>query len=854
MKKGDQHGWHESMNTVNGNRPSGFALTAFLLFALTLTIPAQADTTIQVTVTAVGGHSIPKAYVGVAKETDRWSHPSFEELTNKNGGVTFQIAPGIYYAVAAAPGFLPVVRRLTIAANKKQEVRLELTPLTNVDGVLIDSDGTPIANGRCSKFEQLIPDRLSTRSDLSRRTLAVDEVTSVDERGVFRTTVSATGSTALYCDGPGLAPVLRMVRAGEPLTIALQPGGQLTLETDRVEPELIVELSAVTETTVSPEWQSRVWARAVDRSSIVFDSIGPGTYKIVGRDSDPLRFPARQELGTVTVESGSHSAIKLNLPEANPRASEYTTIHIHSQRLQNSENLQGFGASPGQEPIRVAHSIERTAGGMAIYLATRKEDLSYLTSSESIVTRTYDERLEPMEGRVYRKAEATIQFRTENEMPLPSAGILELGNCQRKERVLLPIEVDASGLSRLEIPAECRSLIFRFDGYGAVVLAVSWVPGKSAALGEHILRATANLEVRVTREPGVVTVPNAAVTVSSSRNKDHPGPSISIATGEANEAGVALLRDLPAGVPLVVEARPPDRRLSTFTEVELVPGEHRMIEISLPVPATLEIEPKLSADLLRRAKSAVITAISIARRDKGQSLDRRYESLKDRKLFVFEDLHPGRWEIVAIVEIDGHPHPIELEGIDLAPSENRRLSLKIDPPLFAGRVTLRNQGIDANVGFMSSVSPRNGSRIGRSVRSTPDGAFTVLLPVTGPYIVEVTLGTKSPGVMIPIGELNLSDPSQLLSIVVPEGRVTVNVRNQSGPVAGITVIGLPSREDLKRVRGGNIRMMTGPDGRARFTTLSRGEWTFQVQDESGKVVTKKLQVEEGVAAEVDLTL
>lgn len=325
-----------------------------------------------------------------------------------------------------------------------------------------------------------------------------------------------------------------------------------------------------------------------------------------------------------------------------------------------------------------------------------------------------------------------------------------------------------------------------------------------------------------------------------------------MAAGKTSEAGVALLPDLPAGEPLVVAAHPAGRRLSTSTRVELLPGEHRLIDLLLPSPANLEIEPRLAEDLLRRAKSAVITSLSISKRTSGQPSESRRELLNGRRVLVFEDLHPGYWQINVIVEIGGFPYPIELEGIDLAPGENRRISPRIEPLLFTGRVTLANQGIDASIGFKSRDVP-SGIGIGRHVRSAPDGAFSILLPRAGRYLVDVTRAEALDQTIL-LGVMDITDPSQPLRVVVPEGRVTVIVWSQHGPVAGVTVSGLPSREDLRLVPTSRAHRVTGDDGKAYFTMLSKGEWTFQVEDESGKVVTKTIRVEEGVALEVDLTL
>lgn len=467
--------------TPKPGRRFGVATSWFFLLVLMASV-VQAETTMQLTVTAVGGRPILKAYVGVAKETGTWREPVFEELTNKKGGVTFQLDPGDYRVVAAAGGFQSVIVPLTVATNKKHEMKLELAPLTTVVGALVARDGNPVENGRCTLVPRLNPGPSSIRGELWARTLSGDEVILADDRGEFRAKLPADRITPLYCEAPGFSPALRLFRVEEPLTIVLEPGGQLTLKSDRVEPGFIVELSAVTETAVPLNWQPRVWSRSVDHSSIAFDSLGPGTYRITGRYADALRFVTSEELGTATVEAGGHSEIKFTVPEAKPRVSEYTSIHIRNKGPLGVANLQGFAASQGEEPARVAHSIEVTAGGVAVILDAGEETLSYLTSSESIVTRAYDDRLEPGEGRIFRKAQATIQFLTENEMPLPRAGSIELRDCPQKERVRLPIQVNNSGFSRLEVPAPCGSMIFRFEGYGATALSASLTPDENACL------------------------------------------------------------------------------------------------------------------------------------------------------------------------------------------------------------------------------------------------------------------------------------------------------------------------------------------------------------------------------------
>ena len=142
----------------------------------------------------------------------------------------------------------------------------------------------------------------------------------------------------------------------------------------------------------------------------------------------------------------------------------------------------------------------------------------------------------------------------------------------------MPIAIAKDGTVATPVPADCRSLILRRPPCGAVAVPIAVKKRENQWLGEILLAASAEAEVRVARDPTGAAVREAEVRVLKSVSAGNR--ELTIAKAVTDENGVIVIAGL-TGEELSFEARQQRSKLVGTATVRLMAGERMRLELHL---------------------------------------------------------------------------------------------------------------------------------------------------------------------------------------------------------------------------------------------------------------------------------
>jgi hypothetical protein len=808
---------------------------------------------VSLTVQASEGLPITGAYVAlVAPDRPLWN-PSAEAVTLA-GKQTLTVRPGLYTVIAAADGYHESVQRIRVTASR--QLRVLLSKEKRTSGEVADSAGRPVSGALVSHMRAVGPVPLGPASALARRMFAKTWTTRTDGDGRWSLPASENHPEAFLIEAAGHAGAVILASAnGQRTHTVLRKGASLRLVFDRTDMDRVVTLIPTAATVIESipaEWQPHVWSRVVDGPSIVWSSLPPGTYRVMTRALDPRRFSQARDLATVSVGEDPITETHVRLPPMEKPDADIVALFVAGKSPADLIGAQIL-AIGGNGADEVEHAVEPVSGGVVLCARTRSSpaDLFALTRQHFIAAKeTSGARSEfPLETVISGRADASLRLIADaGGADLPRWVRLRFQSCTGAQRFPAAAFVSAAGLVEFPYPSACHSVLVNTSPFEPLVLDASLEQGETRSFGDYTLKLGGIAGVRVARQPGGASVPGASVRVLSGTPRSRE-PMI-VAEGTANEEGKILLPGLPVRGEITIEAEDPGEGLSGSVTLRLDPGKVTTVD-PLPIPkaANVVIAPRLAAEFRERFPDARIRSITLDRDDPSRIRETRELNAKEEA--VFERLRPGKWLAAVLLDAGNVLQPVPVELPDLVSGEQRRLDPEISPFVAEGEVTFAGATVEAMVAF--SEEPSRNAMI-RSVRTSDQGHFAILLPGPGIYGIEVTR-IANRDERIDAGEFDLSDPRQTVRIELPDAALVVRARDAGHDAANAQVTAILQVSSL---RGGHARIVqrqkTDASGEAHFESLREGRWLIEVRAGSGRSAQTFADVTHGevAGAEVDL--
>jgi hypothetical protein len=774
------------------------------------------------------------------------------------GTTAFHVPPGSYTAYAGAAGYQDQVRKISVMAGR--ELRIDLQPNIAVSGTVLDAAGQPVRGARVMQTRLGPPRPFSQLSDLARSYFAAQWTTRTDDSGRWSLPGYSNGNIPILVEAPGLSPgFLSSATSRDAASTVLRSGASLRVVVDRVDPDLFVTLIADSPHSgdVPPEWQPRIWAKAVEGTALEWTSLPAGTYHVVARYPDPRHFSRTTVLAAVTLLENQTSSVRVTLPPVLRPDPNVVAFFVADKNMSDLLELRAFVTRSTGDSDEVEHSLQSTSGGTVVCLRTSAASSELLLTTPTQVIAAKRAELpssgDSVETVISPRADATLRLESNREeTPLPRWASATFDLCESGDRISFATSVSPDGSLKLPFPVACHSFALHVSPFEPVILNVQLRAGETRSLGVFPLNLGGGVDVHAVHDPTGTAAANASVRAISGRT----GRPVVIAEGVANREGKLLLQGLPASGEIVIEARDPESDLSGSVSVRLEPGKTVTIDpLAIPLPAKLVVAPHLASEFRERFRDAKIRSITLDQADEREAETRRTAELANDDV-VFERLRPGKWHLTALVDAAETLQPVPLDDVELRPGEERRLAAEVKPAVFEGTVSSGGKGIAAMVGFAEEPSPTS---VTRFARSKEDGRFTILLPFAGIYGVQVTPVDRR-NRRIDLGEVELSDPLRAVHLELPDGVLVARVKRNDGsgdrPVAKATVTAVLRRSSL---RGGVDEIVqtlqTNANGEATFDPLLEGKWIVEARDpENGDRAQQAVDLVRDDAAAVDLQL
>ena len=854
-------------------RSASWILLVFVFFLSGEISAGTLDSPVTLRVRDTSGELLPGSYVAIVPVWRPWSRPGAETITER-GVATFRVAAGTYRFIVGAPGYeVTTYGPLAVSPAPATDFDVELRPVKRISGTVSDEQGNPLSGIRVSDVRAVIPPPLGTLSELAVRHLAGTWSVKTDEDGSWALPVAGDGNVPVVIDGPGFVTAWRLFSVKNPQTdLILTKGGTLRLIADRTDPNLVIGLTRDGDDaagTIPPDWQPQVWSKWASVTTLTWDSLPAGNYTIRAKYPDARYFMAKAAtLATARVTSEAPVEVRVTLPPQRSLAEDVHALFLAGISRRDLGEAEAFAGGADGRARRVDSFLEDVSGGSVLYVrgegkrppfyaltATR-----FIAANPDVADARDDAATEPWVASVHARSDVRLRLRSaEKDLTFPGSGTAVLRDCPRSKRISVPVEIGKENVVRFVAPAGCRMLTIALDPFEPLVLEKRLNAGEQS-LGEFVLRAAATADVHVVRDPGGASVAGATVRLMAASDERPDTISVLVAEATAGDDGWAHFSGAPVYRDLQVVAETPQSEKSVAAELRLQPRQHGVIDpLAVPKPATLIVEPKIDAAFHTRFPAARVVNVLVKPNDPRRSNEKRQENLVsgkrqentgDEDSLRFDGLYPGLWRVSCIVRVAGTYSVFESEEIELKAGDSRRFPMRIEPLVFEGRVTESGKGIAARIAVVDPAAIA--SRL--YFDSAGNGEFHAVLPTKGVYAVEVA-ALASQGDIIPIGDVDFTDPAKPIEIAIPRGSVIARVRDDGKPVPEAVVAATLLRDARGRVQTMETMRVADAFGEATFEGLIPGLWTFSVRQRGqGRGAKKSRTVQANEELEVDLDL
>jgi len=796
--------------------------------------------------------------------------PLVEEIAD-TGSSVFRVPMGRYEVVAGAKGFQVSTERLLVSHELGETQNVVLKPLLRASGKVKDENGAPAAGVRVAESHGEIVTPLARLSALAVRHLSSDWSVVTDQEGNWSLGLP-DGNVPLVFSAEGRAAQWRSYKSDDPkpLEVSMSPGATLRVTSDRPDPNVMLTLEREGRDpagSIPRSWQRGIWARWAKTTVTTWSSLPAGVYSIYAKYVDPRFFMRRATLvGKVELSASKEVQLKVTLPSERHAAARVVRLYLDGVPPQDVDvdQLEAFGLDAAGD-VRGLHCVvQQTVGGTVLFVDADgakspfyavTADRFIAASSDVVDAPLEDSAVPPVTAVLQPRADAYLVFRSlEKELQLPRTGLAVLHECSKTiPSVSVPIRIMSGNLADFTAPAGCRNAVLSFNPFEPVILTKPLHAGHQS-VGEFVLRAAAFADVRVVRNPGDAVVPGAIVRVMALSDDWSNTDRIPAAEAETGADGWAHMEGLPVLRSLQFVAQTPGGESSLSAEARAEPHGRLTIDpLSIPKPAMLVVVPKLSArvrDLFPSARVWLVFAEPVD--PLRAALEKQQRKLDDEDSALrFEPLKPGTWRATALVEVAGTYAFVKIAEVELKAGETRRLDSQLEPAVFQGRVTSGGKGVAARI----TLDNRSAPDIARQhFDSKKDGTFYAVLPNTGTYgAVAVRLDSQSDA--IPLNDIDFTDPSQPMEIVLPAtSTAVVHVRALGKPVASASVWIAETRNGRGRIEHDARGRSTDSEGDVKFEHLVAGEWIVSARDQAGSGTEKSVVIREGEDSDVTLDI
>lgn len=823
------------------------------------TAPRDESVPVEVSVRTITGLRVDDAYVAFVSPDRPNALPSFETVL-PNGAAKLRLKPGTYKVFAFGKGMQESSRSVNVGPQSPALV-FDLKPAASVGGVVRDESGRPIADASVRHMVAVGPVAIGQVSALARRNFSHAWETRTDAEGHWTLPGRDDGAVPVLIEAPGYAPEHRYYRAAETHTTTLRPGSKLRVLFDRTESDRFVTL--IRQTTPNDAaargWESVAWARPIESTTIVWESLPVGMYSVVVRYVEARRFAHPTTVGTVELGPATVDELRVAMPPASPIDRDARALFLAGVTRADLAALEARASTEGSAE-EVKHSLETVSGGTVAYLQTTAPLASVVLMTRSAIYAAQNRlSTSPPDGTPSPtvrspRADASVRIETTDGSPLPRWSTAQFGGCDFPERFVIAAPVSKEGVIELPYPTACKAVALAIPPFAPIVMRDSVAPGTRKAFGPYALKPATSADIHVVREPSGISIANASVRALL---RDRTWRTdITVAEGVADGAGKLRMDGLPAHLDIVLEARAANSEASAEVLTNLEVGKIEQVQLPVPEPATLVVAPRLAPEVLEKFPQATIYSVVLEPAEAAPSAPaaRRVADVQQAPEAVFESLRPGAWRVSALVRAAGAIQPILIDTVSLRPGEERRLQLTVAPAIIDGRViSATGQGAEAQVSFGEPPSAHSAKRF---TRTDGLGRFTVLLPKRGTYRVEVIPIEDAGRTTIDLGEIALTDLTRPAMLYLPPGSIRVRVTERDQPVAKAEIKAVFWRASafapvVKVERFGT----TATAGEAVLKGLTTGRWLVQaIAPGSGYRAEAAVTIKEGDSPLVTLDL
>lgn len=748
---------------------------------------------------------IAEGWVSVVRADQAFSDPSFETAVRAGDAFTLRLSPGRYYVATAAIGGEVLVRPVNLVDAEVTRLAVSLEAAPRVTGVIYDARGIPLSGASVSQVRAVLDPWLGFFSERALKVLSSGWTTTTDEQGRWylpassREVIPGVATShqkrpAFFSIRPGIPPADLMLTEGRSLSLQiLEPDSAILL---RLEP---VHASHLWE-DVAPQWTEAVLTRR-STPNVTWRSLPPGRYRLMEIRTDHVA-PKSSELlidlrGSSLNLEYSHTNIEQGSP---PVAAAF----IASERLSTRNELNLFVGG-----ISTRHLIRATPGGSRIlWNGSPAPSGVHATTLDNIFVIDPTSNGAIAELAKYERADITLRIvQPKNDPPLEKLR-LTFEECTTGSP---SYDVTISDKSILEtaIPSSCGTMLITAPPYQSHRLQHSIAALEHRDLNDLHLEPGARVDLLTTTQAGE---PRSRTVLVTSGEQDAERETV-LRTTTAPD-GSAELAGLPANERLHIAVTDPSSGYSGDFEIKLQPLEQRYVNLILKPPATVVASVSIDRELLTLAPDAAVEYVQLIPQDRTDS--RMLSTKVVESEAIFDRVVPGTWRLTALLRIGGTLHPIRSGAVTVESGERKEAEILVAPLLFRGRV------VRSGVGVMSQISVADIQQAGairRTIRTLPDGTFSLLLPEEGYYHVDVTpLAEEN----IRLGVLEFRNADVPVILELPTGSLTIRVTSAGKSAAsGLMVSVKQLRPGLPPlVRGGR----TDSEGTLLLRNMPAGEW------------------------------
>jgi hypothetical protein len=601
------------------------------------------------------------------------------------------------------------------------------------------------------------------------------------------------------------------------------------------------------------------WMRPISGSEARWDSLPPGTYRLVahaGTAADEASVPT--EIRELVLAPNDDAVVEVVLPSVSAVESQAEPANLRILLTDAEEDLASLTASQWRSGAfaAVPVTVQSASGGMLVTARAPCIGGSTLLmeSRAAAAVVVLDGACDSvMNARLLPRADVVARITTPRAVPVPASGTLRLEKCDGVESTIeIPFVVTGSRMRSVAI-AGCGAMSLRVSGFAPVALQPAPLKtGELRDLGTIALTQGAAVAVRVRFardleiETGVRVTAVRAHELDAMRGK-FDIERIAVASTVTDAVGWARLTGLPEEKVILLLQAPGRTHPQLSEPFTFEAGEETILEdVLLEVPANVFVTIALPDELKTEVQLSAVE-LSPAGHSHWPSMAPIRADLTQARAEV-EDVPPGKWIVRATGRLrNGFALRVAAEEIDVAAGVDRHVTLTMTDRLFRGRVTHRGEPVIGAINLWPAERTK-----GRHAVSNfdADGRFVVLLENPGDYKVSVQQKTR--GSVVSLDHyIAFEEAGDEVSIELPIGQIGGRVIDSAGvAVRDVLVSATQQIADL----AGEAAARAAADGSFVLDYVEAGRWVVVAESKNGRSEPVTVVADDGTVDGVTLVL